>query len=99
MGSCEGKNVHYLIDLFDGQRAVDFFHGFAGIVHGEEGFLVDVRGFDRIDLVLEHGDLGGGLFKGVLVSLFALQCCPGSCSIPKYRLANHPNYSSTISLP
>ena len=52
---------------------MDVFHGFTGVLHGEEGLLVDVGGFDGVDLVLQHGDLRGGLFEGVLVCLFAFE--------------------------
>ena len=57
---------------------MDVFHGFAGVLHGEQGLLVDICGFDGVDLVFEHGDLGGGLFEGVLVRLFTFECRSGS---------------------
>lgn len=71
--------VHYLVDLVYSQGPVDLFHGFAGVLHGEQGLLVDVGGFDRVNLVFEHGDLGGGLFEGVFVSFLAFEGRSGSC--------------------
>lgn len=50
---------------------MDLLHSRAGILHGDEGFLVDVCGFDRVDLLLKHGYLAAGLFEGVLVLLLA----------------------------
>jgi hypothetical protein len=67
------RGVHDVVDFVDCEGAVDVFHGFAGVLHGEEGLLVDVGGFDGVDLVLQHGDLRGGLFEGVLVCLFAFE--------------------------
>lgn len=60
---------------------MDFLHGFASVLHGEEGFLVDVGGFDRVDLVFEHGDLGGGLFEGVFVGFLAFERGSGSYQV------------------
>ena len=57
---------------------MDLLHGSAGVLHGDEGFLVDVCGFDGVDLLLEHGDLAVGLFEGVLVLLLALECVAGN---------------------
>ena len=71
--------VHDLVDLLDCQGAVDLLHRFAGVVHGQEGFLVDVGGLDGVDLVLEHRYLGRCLFEGVLVGFFAFHRCSGSC--------------------
>ena len=48
-------------------------HDLSGILHGGEGFLVDVCGFDGVDLLFEHGDLAGGLFEGVFVLLLSFQ--------------------------
>lgn len=50
---------------------MDLLHSRASVLHGDEGFLVDVCGFDGVDLLLEHGDLAIGLFEGVLVCLLA----------------------------
>ena len=41
--------------------------------------MVDVGGFDGVDLVLQHGDLRRRLLEGVLVGFFALHCCSRSC--------------------
>ena len=58
---------------------MDLLHGGAGVLHGDEGFLVDVCGFDGVDLLLEHGDLPVGLFEGVLVLLLAFEGVAGDC--------------------
>ena len=55
---------------------MDLLHSGAGILHGDEGFLVDVCGFDGVDLLLEHGDLAVGLFEGVLVLLLSFEGVP-----------------------
>lgn len=57
---------------------MDLLHGGAGVLHGDEGFLVDICGFDRVDLLFEHGDLAVGLFEGVLVLLLAFEGVTGS---------------------
>lgn len=58
---------------------MDLLHGCAGVLHGDEGFLVDVCGFDGVDLLLEHGDLPVGLLEGVLVLLLAFEGVAGDC--------------------
>ena len=58
---------------------MDFFHSFASILHGDEGFLVDVCRFDGVDLLFEHGDLAGGLLEGVLMLLLAFEGVACSC--------------------
>ena len=60
---------------------MDFPHGFAGIFHGDEGFLIDVCGFNGVDLLFEHGYLGVGLFEGVFVLLLSLQGVAGHCRV------------------
>ena len=73
-GRKEGrKDRHCSIYVLHGHLAMDLLHCCAGILHGDEGFLVDVCGFDGVDLLLEHGDLPVGLFKGVLVLLLAFE--------------------------
>lgn len=54
---------------------MDVLHSLTGVLHGEESFLVDVCGFDRVDLIFKHGDLSGGLFKGVFVGLLSFKGC------------------------
>ena len=58
---------------------MDFFHSFTGVLHGDEGFLIDVCGFDGVDLLFEHGDLAGGLLEGVLMLLLAFEGVACSC--------------------
>ncbi len=81
VGASRGCGVkgdsHGSVDVLHGHLAVDLLHGSAGILHGDEGFLVDVCGFDGVDLLLEHGDLAAGLFEGVLVLLLAFEGVAG----------------------
>ena len=76
MGFC----VHDVVDLLDAEVAVDVLHGLAGVAHGVERLLVDVGRLDRVDLVLEHGDLVRRLLEGVLVRLLSFQSGSGGCS-------------------
>ena len=76
----EGDNPHCSVYVLHGHLAVDLLHGRAGVLHGDEGFLVDVCGFDGVDLLLEHGDLAVGLFEGVLVLLLAFEGVAGNCA-------------------
>ena len=73
-----GVDSHCCIYVLHGHFAVDLFHGGASVLHCDEGFLVDVCGFDGVDLLLEHGDLAVGLFEGVLVLLLAFEGIAGS---------------------
>ena len=57
---------------------MNLLHSSAGILHSDEGFLVDVCGFDGVYLLLEHGDLAVGLFEGVLVLLLTFEGVAGS---------------------
>ena len=57
---------------------MDLLHRGAGVLHSDKGFLVDVCGFDGVDLLFEHGDLAVGLFEGVLVLLLAFEGVAGS---------------------
>ncbi len=71
--------AHCNVDVFHSHLAVYFFHSFAGILHGNEGFLVDICGFDGVDLLFEHGNLAGGLLEGVLMLLLAFEGVACSC--------------------
>lgn len=73
-------DLHYLVDLIYGHCAVDLLHGFAGILHGQQSLLIDIRRLDGVDLVFQHGDLSRGLFERVLVGFFALERRPCGCS-------------------
>ena len=73
-------HVHDVVHLVDAQIAVDVLHGLTRAAHRGERLLVDVGRLDRVDLVLEHGDLVGRLLERVLVRLLALQ--RGFCSYP-----------------
>jgi len=57
---------------------VDFLHGFAGILHGYQCFLVDVCGFDGVYLLFEHGYLAVRLLERVLVLLLSFQGIAGN---------------------
>lgn len=46
-------------------------HGLAGPLHGQECFLVDIRRFDRINLLLDRRNVVKCLFQIVLVNLLA----------------------------
>ena len=48
-----------------------FLHGFPGVLHRDQSFLIYVRGLDGGDLLLEHADLTVRLLQGVLVLLFS----------------------------
>ena len=61
-GREEGEDSHCSIYVLHGHLAVDLLHGGAGVLHGDESFLVDVCGFDGVDLLFEHGDLAISLF-------------------------------------
>ena len=56
---------------------MDLLHRGAGVFHRVERFLVYVGGFDAVDLLLDLGDLRGGLFEGALVDFFAAEGCFG----------------------
>jgi hypothetical protein len=58
---------------------MDLCHGSAGRLHCVQGLLVDIRRFDRVDLLLELGDLRGCLIEVLLVDLFPSQSGFGSC--------------------
>jgi hypothetical protein len=72
-------HVHGDIDILHGHLAVDRLHGGAGVLHGGKGFLVDVCGFDGIDLLFQHGYLAVCLLEGVFVLLLAFEGGAGSC--------------------
>ena len=71
---------------------MDFFHGFAGVLHGDEGFLVDVCGFDGVYLLFKHGNLAGGLLEGVLMLLLAFEGVACGC---RHKNGTVSLYSST----
>lgn len=67
------RSVHCDVDILHSQLAMNFFHSCTCILHSHQGFLINICGFDRVDLLLEHGDLTIGLLKRVLVLLLALE--------------------------
>ena len=48
---------HYSIHFIDVEITVYIPHRLACILHSVESLLVDIRGFDGVYLVLEHGNL------------------------------------------
>lgn len=76
----EGKNVHHVVDLVHREAIVHALHGLAGLVHGIQGFLVNVGGLDRIDMLLELDDLILGLFEVLLVHFLSPEGGLGDCS-------------------
>ncbi len=81
-----GRNAHGDVYILHRHLPVDGLHRGAGVLHRRQGFLVDVGGFDGVDLLLEHGDLAVGLFEGVLVLLFALEGRAGSYTSERRRI-------------
>lgn len=73
------KYIHRLINLVDRHRAMDLCHGSAGGLHCVQSLLVDIRRFDRVDLLFELGDLRSCLFEILLVDLLPSQGGFGSC--------------------
>lgn len=76
-----GVHEHGLVDFVHGQVAVDLLQSIRGVLHGDDGLVVDVGRFDRVYLLLQHGDLAVCLFEGLFVLLLALQCISCRCSI------------------
>lgn len=50
-GRRQGGKVHGNIDILHCHLSVDLLHSGAGVLHRDESFLVDVCGFDGIDLL------------------------------------------------
>ena len=88
--------AHCNIDVFHSHLAVDFFHSFAGVLHGDEGFLVDVCGFDGVDLLFEHGNLAGGLLEGVLMLLLTFKGVACSCEYKNGTISFHHSARVTL---
>lgn len=78
-GKGKGGSGHCNIDVLHCHLAMDLLHRRTGVLHRNKGFLVDVRGFDGVDLLLEHRDLAVCLLEGMLVLFFALECVFGHC--------------------
>ena len=82
-----GGYVHCEVYVLHSHLAVYLFHSFAGVLHSDEGFLIDICGFYGVYLLLEHGYLAVRLLEGVLVLLLALEGVTGNCaqSVPFTR--------------
>ena len=70
-------DIHCDINILHCHFAVDLLHSGASVLHCYESFLVDVCGFDGVDLLLQHADLAVGLLEGVLVLLLAFEGVAG----------------------
>ncbi len=57
----EGAIVHCLVHLLRREFPVNLLHGLAGLLHGRQRLPVDIRRFDRVDLLLQRSDLRDGL--------------------------------------
>lgn len=64
------NNSHCLIHLLRCELAVNLLHSLASLLHRQQGLVIDVGGFDRIDLCLERLYLCQRLFLRVFVCLF-----------------------------
>ena len=73
------QNVHGHVDILHGHLAVDGLHGRASVLHSGKGFLIDVCGFNRVDLLFEHGYLAVCLLERVFVLLLAFEGGAGGC--------------------
>lgn len=92
--------VHYLVNFVDCEVPMDVFYGFAGVLHGEKSFLIDIGRFDGVDLVFEHRYLGRGLFEGVFLHFLAFECCPGSyLQVTLKASAVDSDWETTLSKP
>lgn len=74
---------------------MDLLHRRAGVLHRDEGLLVDVCGLDGVDLLLEHRDLAVCLLEGVLVLLFPLQCVLGH--YPRFKSVSKIDFPYHVS--
>jgi len=63
-------DIHCSINLVNCQTAVYLFHGGARIFHRIKRFLVDIRGFNAVDLLFDLSNLRKGLVVAALVDLF-----------------------------
>lgn len=59
---------------------MDMAHSRARRLHGLQGLLVDVRRFNRIDLLFQLGDLRRRLFEILLMKLFPSESSLGGWS-------------------
>lgn len=66
--------VHHLVDFVHCQTSVHALHGLAGLVHGQEGFLVDVGCFCRVHMLLELHYLRLCLFEVLFVKFLSSEC-------------------------
>jgi hypothetical protein len=76
--------IHCSVDLVDREVPVNLLHCLPGVLHRVERFLVDIGRFDRVDLLLDLGDLRRGLFEGAFVEFLAAEGCFGGYSLLAY---------------
>lgn len=60
------EDVHDIVNRIDCETRMYLLHGVSGVLHSIQRLLVDVRGFDGVDLALEGHDLRARLLKRVL---------------------------------
>lgn len=58
---------------------MDVLHGLARLLHGQQGFPVDVGRLDGVDLLLQRADLRYRLVETVLMRLLPFQGSLGGC--------------------
>ena len=73
--------AHCNIYILHSHLPMDLFHSFTSILHSDEGFLVNVRRFYGVYLLLQHGYLAVCLLERVLVLFLALESVSGSYEI------------------
>lgn len=66
-------HIHSLVHLLGRQLSVNVLHGLARLLHRRQRLAVDIRGFDRVYLLLKRHDLRLRLFVRVLMLLLPLQ--------------------------
>lgn len=72
---------------------MDLLHCLTGLLHRQKSFLIDIRGFDGVDLLFYGRDLRRGLFEGVFVLLLPSEGRFGRCWI------SIPSASNTLHIP
>lgn len=73
------ESVHGDINIFHRHLPMDLFHRCTCILHSHQRFLINICGFDRVDLLLQHRDLTVGLLERVLVLLLTLESVACHC--------------------
>jgi hypothetical protein len=69
--ACQGRNIHDVVHLVDGQASMYLLHSSARILHGIQRLLVDVGRLDRVNLLLQRHDLCACLLERVFKLLLS----------------------------